>query len=70
MTRRTNWDRVDELNSILGDHPKYFFSLIKNARDCTYPYALCLKPTGAISRSLPFKEMKEIANLIKLNQYD
>ena len=59
--RRTNWDRVRELNEILGEHPKFHFSLIQNAREHRYPYCLAWNSCGAVERSLSFREMKQMA---------
>lgn len=59
--RRTNRDRVRELNEILGNHPKFHFSLIRNAKDHRYPYCLAWNSCGAVERSLSFREMKQLA---------
>ena len=59
--RRTNWDRVRELNAILGKHPKFHFSLLANAKDFRHPYCLAWNCCGAAERSLPFREMKKLA---------
>lgn len=60
--RRTNWDRVAELNRILGpvkEFTGYYFSLLRNAREFKYPYALCYKMSA--ENSLDFKGMKAMA---------
>ena len=60
--RRTNRDRIDELNRILGPVKKatgYHFALLRNARDCKHPYSLCYKMSP--EHSLDFKGMKAMA---------
>ena len=60
--RRTNWDRVAELNEILGPVRKftgYYFSLISPRRMFKHPYALCYKMSP--EHSLDFKGMKAMA---------
>lgn len=60
--RRTNWDRVDELNEILGPVKEKFewhFSLLKNAKDFCHPYCLCYRYSP--ENSLDFKGMKAMA---------
>lgn len=61
--RKTNWDRVVELNAILGDELRkrdgWFFSLLKNAKDFRHPYCLCY--SYEVKNSLSFKGMKEMA---------
>lgn len=60
--RRTNWDRVKELNEILGpvrEKTGYYFSLLRNARDFKHPYCLCYKMSA--EQSLDFKGMKAMA---------
>lgn len=62
IMRRTNQERVEELNEILGpvrEKTGYHFSLLKNARNCVHPYCLCY--SWEIKRSLGFKEMKAMA---------
>lgn len=60
--RRTNWDRVTELNEILGpvrELTGYYFSLISPRWMFKHPYALCYKMSP--ERSLDFKGMKALA---------
>lgn len=60
--RRTNWDRVTELNEILGpvrELTGYYFSLISPRWMFRHPYALCFKMSP--ERSLDFKGMKALA---------
>lgn len=60
--RRTNWDRVAELNEILGPIREkfgYYFSLLRNACDFKHPYCLCYKMSA--EQSLDFKGMKAMA---------
>ena len=64
--RRTNWDRVAELNQILGPVKKatgYYFSLMRNAGDFKHPYALCYKMSA--EQSLDFKGMKAMAQRMR-----
>lgn len=59
---RANWERVAELNEILGpvmDKFGYYFGILKNARDYKYPYCLCY--SWEVKCSLGFKEMKAMA---------
>ncbi len=63
--RRSNWDRVKELNEILGNHPKFHFSLIQNYKEHRHPYCLAWNCCGAVEHSLSFREMKQLA--IKLH---
>lgn len=60
--RRTNHDRVAELNRILGPVKKFtglYFAVLRNVRECVHPYALCYKMSP--ERSLDFKGMKAMA---------
>ena len=64
--RRTNWDRVAELNEILGPVIEKFdwrFSLLKNAKDFCHPYCLCYKMSP--ENSLDFKGMKAMAQRMR-----
>ena len=64
--RRTNWDRVEDLNKILGPIRKrdgYYFSLIQNAKDFKHPY--CLSYKHSAERSLDFKGMKAMAQRMR-----
>ena len=60
--RRTNWDRVAELNDIIKPVTKrdgYYFSLIRNAREFKHPYCLAYKMSPECS--LDFAGMKAMA---------
>lgn len=60
--RRTNRDRVAELNAILGpvrEATGYYFSLISPRWMFKYPYCLCYKMSP--ENSLNFKGMKAMA---------
>lgn len=60
--RRTNWDRVTELNEILGpvrEMTGYYFSLISPRWMFRHPYALCYRMSP--EHSLDFKGMKAMA---------
>lgn len=64
--RRTNRDRIGELNKILGPVKKltgYRFSLLRNARDFKHPYALCYKMSPEMS--LDFRGMKAMARRMR-----
>ncbi len=64
--RRTNWDRVAELNEILGPVREkfgYYFSLLRNARDFKHPYCLCF--SYEVKNSLDFKGMKAMAQRMR-----
>lgn len=64
--RRTNWDRVAELNEILGpvkERDGYYFSLLKNARDFKHPYCLCY--SWEVKNVLDFKGMKAMAQRMR-----
>lgn len=64
--RRTNWDRVAELNEILGPIREkfgYYFSLLCNACDFKHPYTLCYKMSA--EQSLDFKGMKAMAQRMR-----
>ena len=64
--RRTNWDRVAELNEILGPVKEkfgYYFSLLRNARNFKHPYCLCY--SWEVKNSLDFKGMKAMAQRMR-----
>lgn len=64
--RRTNQDRVEELNKILGPVKKltgYYFSLLRKARDFKHPYALCYEMSPEMS--LDFRGMKAMARRMR-----
>lgn len=66
MKTRTNWERVAELNEILGpikDKFGYYFGILKNAKDFRYPYCLCY--SYEVKISLGFKDMKGIAERMR-----
>ena len=63
---RTNWDRVAELNEILGPVKEkfgYYFSLLRNARNFKHPYCLCY--SWEVKNSLDFKGMKAMAQRMR-----
>lgn len=64
--RKTNRDRIGELNKILGPvirRDGYYFALLHNAKECKHPYALCLKSSP--ERSLDFRGMKAMAQRMR-----
>lgn len=64
--KRTNRDRVAELNAILGpvkERDGWYFSLLMNAREFKHPYALCYKMSP--ERSLDFRGMKAMARRMR-----
>lgn len=66
--RRTNWDRVAELNEILGPVIEFagmHFSLMRNAKDFKHPYCLANNSCGSAEMSLDFKGMKAVAQRMR-----